>query len=77
MLLWYRDVLLYKAIADPNRLYFTDRLREIMRESGLYTYEQLSAFIDKIEHTKDLLHANISSDLALSLLMHRIAAAGQ
>ncbi|MCR5098480.1 MAG: hypothetical protein K6B14_05985 [Lachnospiraceae bacterium] len=70
-------MLLYKAIADPNRLYFTDRLREIMRESGLYTYEQLSAFIDKIEHTKDLLHANISSDLALSLLMHRIAAAGQ
>ncbi len=77
MLLWYRDVLLYKAIADPDRLYFTDRLREIMRESSLYSYEELNVFIDKIEQTKDLLHANISSDLALSLLMHRIAAAGQ
>ena len=77
MLLWYRDVLLYKAIADPKRLYFTDRLREIMRESSLYSFDQLKTFIDRIEHTKDLLHANISSDLALSLLMHRIAAAGQ
>ena len=77
LLLWYRDVLLYKATSDPSRLYFADRLREIMRESGLYTYGELNSFIEKIENTKDLLHANISSDLALSLLMHRIAAAGR
>ncbi len=75
MLLWYRDVLLYKSTANPNGLYFTDKLREIMRERRLYSYDELQAIIDKIGSTKDLLHANIASELALSLLMHRIASA--
>ncbi len=76
LLLWYRDVLLYKATKKPDGLYFAQRLREIMRQSEVYSYEQLYSFVKGIESTKDLLHANISSDLALSLLLHRIATAG-
>ena len=72
LLLWYRDVLLYKSAADPNRLYFTDRLREIMRESMIYSYEDLHAIIDKIGDTGSLLEANIAPDLAFSLLMQRM-----
>ncbi len=75
LLLWYRDVLLYKSTADTGHLYFSDRLREIMRESSIYSYEDLRAFIEKIENTGQLLNANIAPDLALSLLIHRIAAA--
>ena len=74
LLLWYRDVLLYKSTADPGRLYFTERLREVMRESGLYSYGGLASIIEGIEDTKQLLNANISSDFAFALLMQKMRA---
>ena len=77
LLLWYRDVLLYKTTADADRLYFTDRLREIMRLSSLYSYRDLDVIIEKISSTEALLKANIGSELALSLLMQCIRAGGK
>ena len=74
LLLWYRDVLLYKSSAKADRLYFMDRLREIMRESELYSYDSLRSIIEKIEDTKQLLSANIAADLSMSLLMQHMRA---
>ena len=69
VMIWYRDVLLFKATNDANDLIFKDEVRYIREQANQSTYEGIETIIKAIEKTKQRLDANVNFDLALELLM--------
>lgn len=69
MLLWLKDVLLYKATFDPDGIIFRRDLIEIRREAEESSYEGLKEAIDAVNRCRERLRANVSFSLALELLM--------
>lgn len=69
LMVWYRDVLFYKATHDVNELTFKEDLRYIKKQASESTYEGIEIIIHAIEKTKSRLSANVNFDLAMELLL--------
>lgn len=72
MLLWYRDVLLYKATRDIDSLVFTDDISEISRQTSDYSFSDLQDIIDALDKAKLRLKANVNFDLVIELMFMTI-----
>lgn len=72
MLVWYRDVLLYKATMDSDVLIFKEEEAEIRKCATNSTYEGIEEIIKAIEKTKSRLKANVNFELALELMLMTI-----
>lgn len=68
-LIWYRDMLLFKATHDANGLIFRDELQSIRKAADKSTYEGIEKIIDAIEKCKARLRANVNFDLSMELLL--------
>ncbi len=68
-LIWYRDMLMFKATHDANGLIFRDELQGIKRAADKSTYEGIETIIDGIEKCKARLRANVNFDLSMELLL--------
>lgn len=69
MILWYRDVLLYKAIKDNSSVIFKDETRSIAEEAKIRSYENIERCIKAIDKAKLRLNANVNFDIAIELLL--------
>ena len=69
VLLWYRDVLLFKATKDPNSMIYKDEISWIKRQADTRTFENLAEIIEAIEIFKQRIRANVNFDMALELLL--------
>lgn len=69
MLLWYRDVLMFKVTQDPNGLLFEDELSYISKQAVSKEYEGIEAIINAIEKAKVRLKANVNFDTAMELMI--------
>ena len=69
MILWYRDVLMFKATADPNLLLYKEELSFIRRQSNKISYEGLETIISAMEKAKIRLKANVNFDIAIELML--------
>ena len=69
MMIWYRDVLLYKATMDADAIVFKDEGERIRKEASESSYDGIEAILKCIEKTKDRLKANVNFELALELLL--------
>lgn len=69
MMIWYRDVLLFKATNDLNDLVFKEEVKYIRERASRSTYEGIEIIIKAVEKTKVRLKANVNFDLAMELLM--------
>lgn len=69
MLLWYRDVLLFKVTRDPNGLLFVDELRHISEQAEKKEYEGIELIIQAIEKAKIRLKANVNFDTVMELMI--------
>ncbi len=69
MVLWYRDVLLYKAVKDNNMLIFRDEVRYISADAKLRSYENIEKCITAIEKAKVRINANVNFDITMELLL--------
>ena len=68
MMVWYRDVLLFKATSDMNHLVFREEgsaLREVARRSS---YEVIERVLEALDKAKKRLDANVNPDLVMELL---------
>lgn len=72
LLMWFRDVLYYKATADIDSLIFQDEISEIRAEASGSSYEGIQEVLDAIDKCRVRLRANVNFDLALELLMSAI-----
>ncbi|MBO4510296.1 MAG: DNA polymerase III subunit delta' [Lachnospiraceae bacterium] len=69
MHLWFRDILMFKATQDANRLVFLDELMVIKRQASKYGFEALGTILDGFYTVQDRLNANVNFDIAIQLLL--------
>ena len=72
MMIWYRDVLYYKATADVNKLVFKDKIYDIKRQSDKSSYNGLERIIKALETARARIRANVNFDLTIELLLQAI-----
>ncbi len=76
LLLWYRDVLLYKSTGDMEKVVFRrtpEEMAALRTEAALLSYEDLGRIFEAIEHAAAAERANVSASFALELLFTEIA----
>ena len=69
MMIWYRDVLLYKATMDADAIVFKDEGERIRKEASESSYDGIETILACIEKTKERLKANVNFELAMELLL--------
>lgn len=69
MMIWYRDVLLYKATADVNRIIFQDEIYSIKKEASHSSYEGIEQILEGLEKAKARIRANVNFELVIELLL--------
>lgn len=69
LMIWYRDVLLYKATADVNGLIFKDEALDIKKQANLSSYGGIERILEALEKAKLRLNANVNFDLTMELLL--------
>ena len=68
IMIWYRDVLLYKATKDVNGVVFSDQLKYIKERAQKSSYEGIEIILESLEKAKARLKANVNFDLVMELL---------
>lgn len=69
MMVWYRDVLLYKATTDANKLIFQDEIYNIKNAATHSSYEGIEQILAALEKAKARLRANVNFELVIELLL--------
>jgi DNA polymerase-3 subunit delta' len=69
ILLWYRDVLMFKVTLEADMLIFKEELQEVKRMADKKSYINIENIIHAIEKVKIRLKANVNTDLALELML--------
>ena len=72
MILWYRDVLMYKVTKDLNLLTYKEEYSDITKQANLKSYEGIEKIIAAIEKAKIRLNANVNFDIAIELMLFTI-----
>lgn len=67
-LVWFRDVLLFKATHEMDGLVFKEEYHAIKNRANKSSYEGLENIIKAIETAKARLQANVNFDLTMELL---------
>ena len=69
MIIWYRDVLIYKATKNIDRVIFAEQLNYIKERARKSSYEGIENILKAIENAKARLRANVNFDLVMELLL--------
>ncbi len=69
MIIWFRDVLLYKATSDANSLIFKDEVYDIKTQASKSSYQGIETIIKALDKAKRRLNANVNFDLVMELLL--------
>lgn len=67
--IWYRDVLIYKATKNVDRVVFSDQLKFIKEQAKKSSYEGIEKILEALETAKSRLKANVNFDLVMELLL--------
>ena len=69
IMIWYRDVLLYKATKEMDREVFKDQLPYIQERARKSSYEGIELILESLEKAKQRLKANVNFELVMELLL--------
>lgn len=69
LLVWYRDVLMFKTTNDANRIIFKEELAEIRKQASRSSYEGIENIIQAVKTGKARIEARVNIDLTLELLL--------
>ena len=69
IMIWYRDVLLYKATKDMDKVVFKDQITYIQERAKKSSYEGIELILESLEKAKTRLKANVNFDLVMELLL--------
>lgn len=69
MLLWYRDVLMFKVTKDTNLLLYQGEYKSISKQASTNGYEDLEKIISAIDKAKMRLEANVNFEVTMELLV--------
>ena len=68
MLLWYRDVLMFKVTKDTNLLLYQGEYKTISKQASTRGYEDIEKIIKAIDKAKTRLDANVNFEIVMELL---------
>lgn len=69
MLLWYRDVLMFKVTKDTNLLLYQGEYKSISKQASIHGYEDIEKIIKAIDKAKIRLDANVNFEIVLELMV--------
>ena len=69
MVVWYRDVLLYKATRDIDVVVFKEEIDSIKERARKSSYEGIQLIITSFDKAKERLKANVNFELVMELLL--------
>ncbi len=69
MILWYRDVLMFKATMDPDLILYREELSFIKKQANIRSYDGIENMINAMEKAKIRLKANVNFDIAIELML--------
>ena len=69
LMVWYRDVLYYKATRDINKLIFKEEIYDIKRQAEQSSYNGIETILEALQKAQVRLDANVSFDLVIELLL--------
>lgn len=69
IMIWFRDVLMYKATGDVNGLIFKDEVYDIRRQSEKHSYNGIENILEALEKAKLRVNVNVNFDLVIELLL--------
>lgn len=69
---WYRDVLIFKATKNVDRVVFSEELRYIKERANKSSYEGIENILEALEKAKARLKANVNFELTMELLLLKI-----
>lgn len=72
ILLWYRDLLMYKVTKDPNLLLYKKEFSYISKQAKTISYEGIQSILDVIEETNTKINANVNIETTLQLMLFTI-----
>lgn len=69
MMIWFRDVLYFKATGDVNGLIFKDEVYDIKRRAEKSSYNGIHLILEALRKAQVRLDANVNFDLVIELLL--------
>ena len=72
LLLWFRDVLMFKVTGLTDELAFKEEVSEIKSEASDYSCEGLNKAIEAVEEARKRLNANVNFEMTIQLLAFEI-----
>lgn len=69
IMIWYRDVLYFKATSDVNGLIFQDEVYDIKRQAEISSYNGIEIILEALHKAQLRLNANVNFDLVIELLL--------
>lgn len=69
LMIWYRDVLIYKATKNIDRVIFGEQMDYIKERARKSSYEGIGTILEAVEKAKSRLRANVNFDLVMELLL--------
>ncbi len=69
LMLWYRDVLLFKATKDTGQVVYTEELLTIQKQASIKSFEALEHIIEAFSTLRARLKANVSFETSVELLL--------
>lgn len=72
ILIWYRDVLFYKATRSADGLVFREEVSSISARASKISYEGIEEVIKAIEIAKARLNANVNEEIVTELMFSKI-----
>ncbi len=68
LMVWYRDVLYYKATKELDKVVFKDQIGYIKERASKSSYEGIELILESLEKAKARLKANVNFELTMELL---------
>lgn len=69
MILWYRDVLMFKATNNPDMILYREDIITLRKQANHISYEGLEAIIKAMEKAKKRILANVNPEIAIELML--------
>ena len=68
IMIWYRDVLMYKATKELDKVVFKDQIQYVKEQARRSSYEGIELILESLEKAKARLKANVNFELVMELL---------
>ncbi len=69
LLIWYRDILIYKSCGEKGKIIFEDNKKHIREQAQKFSYESIEKVLKEIDGISGKLRINVNFDMVMELLL--------